>query len=246
MKTPLNILILLCILLVCNPPDAKTQEISQWQDLGLYGGQFQSVAVDPFASSILFAGSYLGGGLFKSTDYGATWMTVPGFRDTEVYDIAFDPHHQGALWTAHNQYISASHDYGETWEVFYFAERESRFCYSVAVDPHDNTGKTVYAGTGGPDGADEKGAVFKTINGGRRWFKTSLTAASDVLKLAINPARPGELWAVSSIMLGIPEGKIYATTNGGLSWRCWDIGWYLDELLIHKNKTDLKCNIISL
>jgi len=85
MKTLSNISILLCILLLCTPPDAKTQEVSQWLDLGLYGGQFQTVAVDPFDNSIVFAGSYLGGGLFKSTDYGAAWKTVPGFRDTEVY-----------------------------------------------------------------------------------------------------------------------------------------------------------------
>jgi hypothetical protein len=77
MKTLSNISILLCILLLCTPPDAKTQEVSQWLDLGLYGGQFQTVAVNPSDSSILFAGSYLGGGLFKSTDYGTTWKTVP-------------------------------------------------------------------------------------------------------------------------------------------------------------------------
>ncbi len=221
------------IIVLCSPPVAKTQEHSLWHDLGLYGGQFQTIAVDPFDRSCLFAGSYLGGGLFKSTDYGASWHTIPGFRDTEVFDIAFDRLHHGTLWIAHNQYISASRDHGATWQVYTFAAQQSRFCYSVAVDIHDTTGNTVYAGTGGRDGSDENGAVFKTITGGRHWFKTRLSAANDVLKLAINPVHRGELWALSSIMLGIPEGTIYATTNGGISWRHWDIGWYLDELLIN-------------
>ncbi len=233
MKKLLRQMLMWWMILLCSPPRAKTQEHSLWHDLGLYGGQFQTIAVDPFDRSRLFAGSYLGGGLFRSTDYGNSWHTIPGFKDTEVFEITFDPLHQGTLWVAHNQYISASRDYGGTWQVFTFAEQHSRFCYTVVVDPHDPTGNTVYAGTGGPDGTDENGAVFKTITGGRHWFKTGLFAANDVLKLAVHPRHRGELWAISSIMLGIPEGNIYATANGGVSWRCWDIGWYLDEVVIH-------------
>ena len=223
----------LILYLLSNPRDVKTQEHSPWRDLGLYGGQIEAIAVDPFDSSRLLAGSYLGGGLFKSSDYGKSWNAVPGFRDTEVYDICYDPNNPGTVWVAHSQFISVTRDNGATWNTFYFAEKEKRFCYSVKVDLLDASGNTVYAATGGPDGADDEGAVFKSVSGGQQWRKTGLSAGCTIRKLAVNPLQAGEIWAVSGVMLGTPQGMIYVTTDAGTTWQHWDIGWYLDEILVH-------------
>jgi photosystem II stability/assembly factor-like uncharacterized protein len=225
--------VVLILLLLSYPREAKTQADSPWKDLGLYGGQIEAIAIDPFDSSRLLAGSYLGGGLFKSIDYGASWKAVPGFRDTEVYDICYDPNTTGTIWVAHSQFVSVSRDDGETWDKFHFAEKEKRFCYTVKVDPLDPSGGTVYAGTSGPDGSDEEGAIFKTASSGRLWLKTNSATGSSVRKIAVNPRQRGELWAVSGVMIGTPRGAVHVTTNAGITWHRWDIGWYLDEIVVH-------------
>ncbi|MCX5896799.1 MAG: hypothetical protein NTY29_01220, partial [Proteobacteria bacterium] len=232
-KYLISLSIYLIFLSLSIPQEVKTQEDSPWKDLGLYGGQIEAIAIDPFDSSRLFAGSYLGGGLFKSIDSGTSWKAVPEFRNTEVYDICYDPNQQGTIWVAHSQFVSVTRDGGETWVKFQFAEKEKRFCYTVKVDPHDSSGNTIYAGTGGPDGGDDEGAVFKTISSGQLWLKTNLIADCTVRKLAINPLPPGEIWAVSGVMLGTARGMVYASIDAGATWRHWDIGWYLDEIIVH-------------
>ena len=225
--------IILILFLLSYPREVKTQEVSPWKDLGLYGGQIEAIAIDPSDSSRLLAGSYLGGGLFKSSDAGGSWHTVPGFRDTEVYDICYDPNNTGTIWVAHSQFVSVTRDDGETWVKFYFAEKEKRFCYTVKVDPLDPSGSTVYAGTSGPEGSDDEGAVFKTVSGGKMWLKTNINPGSAVRKLAVNSRQTGEIWAVSGVMLGTPRGAVHVTTDAGTTWHQWDIGWYLDEIVVH-------------
>lgn len=52
-------------LLSCLSTDARADNNTIWEDMGLYGGQIPAIAVDPEDSSILYAGSWLGDGLFK-------------------------------------------------------------------------------------------------------------------------------------------------------------------------------------
>jgi|GEM_PF-5542449 len=55
----ISLSIYLIFLSLSIPQEVKTQEDSPWKDLGLYGGQIEAIAIDPFDSSRLFAGSYL-------------------------------------------------------------------------------------------------------------------------------------------------------------------------------------------
>ena len=105
--------------------------------MGLYGGQINAIAVDPLAPEILYAGSWMGDGVFKSTDQGRTWMNIPQdhpswFRNMEVFDIAIDPNNPSTIWVANNHYIDVSYDDGESWKTFYFASDETRFCYDLS------------------------------------------------------------------------------------------------------------------
>ncbi|MCX5903715.1 MAG: carboxypeptidase regulatory-like domain-containing protein, partial [Proteobacteria bacterium] len=65
------------------------------------------------------------------------------------------------------------------------------------------------------------------------WLKTNLIADCTVRKLSMNPRQSGEIWAVSGVMLGAARGMVYVTTDAGATWHHWDIGWYLDEILVH-------------
>ena len=160
----------------------KTQELSLFKDLGLYGGQITSIAIDPTDAKVMYAGSWGGDGLFKSTDGGATWFSIPQdipswFRNQEIYDIEIDPNDPDTIWVANNHYVDVSRDAGQSWQTYFFANdivdpcfdddgcinKTGRFCYSVAVDPFDSD--RIYAGTGGPGNADEYGEIFITEDG---------------------------------------------------------------------------------
>jgi|SRR6267142_438852 len=48
-----------------------------------------ALAIDPLTPTTLYAGTYGGGGLFKSTDGGANWVAVGSL--TYISDLAIDP-----------------------------------------------------------------------------------------------------------------------------------------------------------
>ncbi len=205
----------------------SAEDNSTFQDLGLYGGQVNSIAVSTDNSSIVFAGTWLGGGLFKSTDAGENWTIVPGFKNISVADIAIDPNNTSNVWVANGHYIDVSRDRGATWETYFFAYNEDRFCYSVAVDPHDDTGNTVYVGTGGSDDADTYGEVFYTTNGGKTWKKQGwlkwyLSAGGNswdnFRDIAFNPNAEGEVWLANDNSTGL----IFMSENYGAGlWPFW-------------------------
>ncbi len=217
-----------CIVLLAALPVLVTgtaiAESSNWNDLGLYGGQIFSIAVDPADSSVLYAGSYAGDGLFASTDGGTTWSTVAGFRNNSVFDIAVDPQASSRIWVASREYVAVSSDGGKTWKKNYFPYYEGyRTCYTTAVSPHDPSGQTAYAGLSGTGGASTYGAVYKTQDGGTTWRPVKRRAQYSVLDLRANPDAPGEVWAVSAPWAGAADsGVIYVTKNNGTTWRQWN------------------------
>lgn len=244
--------LLLIGLLCASPACLNAQATLLWQDLGLYGGQINRIAIDPYDSTYLYAGSWNGDGFFASEDGGETWLVgaenASWFRNIEVYDIDIDPNNPENIWAANNHYVDVSYDFGLTWKTFFFAEDEGRFCYTVKVDPHDMTGNTVYAGTGGPDGTDELGVLYKTIDGGDTWFKMENTFPPDyqpfnIWDIDVNPAVPDQIWVTSRKAGLSPEGRIFMTMDGGNQWYSWNAGqWFdgklyffsfLDEILVH-------------
>lgn len=240
---------------IFNPTTGKTQEQSLWKNLGLYGGQINSIAADPKDSSILYAGSWTGDGLFKSTDSGETWLSIPQdnpdnpswFRNMEVKSIAVDPNNSLNIWVANGSYLDVSHDGGTSWKTFFFASDEDRFCYTVAVDPHDLSGNTVYVGTGGKDYSNEKGEIFVTADGGETWDNMHFTADGNIWynfwDISFNPHKPGEIWVANRKSYISPEGHIYMSPDYGSSWWYWTGALYanedyrafgfIDEVIVH-------------
>jgi len=214
-----------------------------WVDMGLYGGQVTSLAVDPVMNSVLYAGTWGGNGLFMSSDNGTTWSALPSdddpwFRNVAVFDISVDPNNTDNIWVANADYIDVSRDRGKTWESLDFASLETRLCFSVAVDPHDKSGKTVYAGTGGRGYHDRLGSVFKTTDGGETWHRTQLISDFDVYDIIVNPAVEGQLWAACNKYQISPYGQICRSDDGGDSWTKWNFDWYVDELIVLPDVSD--------
>src|SRR5439155_7435258 len=85
--------------------------------------------------------------------------------------------------------------------------------YELAIDTQAPT--TMYVGT--------RGGVFKTTDGGGRWFgvNTGLPAAAIVDALAIDPQHPATLYVgitLPSVFEPFGAG-IFKTDDGGDSWR---------------------------
>ena len=54
-------------------PAITTAGLNEWTTNGPEGGPVLSIAIDPATPSTIYAGTY--GGVFKSTDSGATWSS---------------------------------------------------------------------------------------------------------------------------------------------------------------------------
>ena len=241
----------------------KTQELSLFKDLGLYGGQITSIAIDPTDAKVMYAGSWGGDGLFKSTDGGATWFSIPQdipswFRNQEIYDIEIDPNDPDTIWVANNHYVDVSRDAGQSWQTYFFANdivdpcfdddgcinKTGRFCYSVAVDPFDSD--RIYAGTGGPGNADEYGEIFITEDGGVNWanqgFNSDTLVWNNFWQIKFNPNRKGEIWTANRKSYLSPDGLVLMTNNYAKNWYYWSAALfedtsyyfgYIDEVLVH-------------
>ena len=156
----------------------------------------QTLTLDPANSQNVFAGTR-NGGVFRSSDGGATWMASPDMVNTDVRRVAVDPTNpkhvlagtnDGGLW--------ASRDGGVTfkWQglggmgvVLY--ELPTR---GVAFAPSDP--KVVYATV-----------MLKSANGGTTWkpFKEGSFSLhpNDCFDLAVDPKNANILY------VGVNDGK---------------------------------------
>jgi len=182
-----------------------------------------SFVIDPSNTSTLYAGcqgtnSNGSGGLFKSTDSGATWNAAssglpaaqaspnePWPPSVHVNALAIDPLHPGTLYAE----IGASVSYGgglfqstdgaASWNAVNSGLPDSLFIDAVAVDPHNPN--TLYVG--GNYG------VFRSTDGAASW--TRVGHESNVWNLAIDPLDSGTVYALN-------DRGILKSTDGGGSW----------------------------
>ena len=178
------------------PLSSSAQEVEAWTDLGLYGGQIYDIAIDPSNPDKMFAGSYFGSGLFMTTDGGNSWQaviaaeTVQGedtFKNHAVWAVKITPGNPNVIWAAHNYWVEKSTDGGKTWTHTWNGWMQSsnygtcqncpiwdqyRFCLSLAIDPSDPEGNTIFVGTSGRyTNWTPYGAIYMTEDGGDNWRK---------------------------------------------------------------------------
>jgi photosystem II stability/assembly factor-like uncharacterized protein len=149
------------------------------------------------------------GGVFKSTDGGASWSSA-GLADAAITVLAIDPAKSSTLYAGTGTDPSApqgfrgmfkSTDGGATWLPInnglagLFDVRSS--ITALVIDPQNSN--ILYAGTSG-------GGVFRSIDGGTNWspFNDGLTNL-DVRVLAVVPGNPNTYYAGTA-------GGVFATT----------------------------------
>ncbi len=200
------------------------------------GGRVTAVTGVPSQPHTFYMGS-TGGGVWKTTDAGASWTNLSDGRIPlgsigAVEAAPSDPNviyvGTGSSKIRSNVSIGRgmykSSDAGRTWK--FIGLRDAGQISAVRVHPA-NPDIVYAAALGNPFIDNEERGVFRSTDGGRTWqrvlFVSASTGAAD---LEIQPGSPNVLFACMwhgrrkpwTIISGAREGGIYKSTDGGDTW----------------------------
>src|SRR5438876_74035 len=240
------------LLLAAVPHIASSQQYDpalyaalRWRLIGPFrGGRTVAAAGVPGQPSVFYIGVN-DGGVWKTTDYGRTW--VPIFDDQPTGSIgalAVAPSDPKVLYVGSGEGLQRpdlsvgdgmyrSSDGGNTWRHLGLAGGQQ--IPAILVDPRDPN-RVFVAVLGHPYGPNEERGVFRSTDGGATWqkvlYKDENAGGVDVV---FDPANPQTVFAVlwatrqapweigSSWTLSAGNG-LYKSTDGGATWRAVTTG----------------------
>ena len=235
------------------PPATLSEQLGgmKFRPIGPFrGGRVTAVAGVRGAPMVFYFGG-TGGGVFKTTDGGATWEAVSDkdFRTGSVGAVAVSETDPNVVYvgtgescirgnTSAGDGVYKSVDAGKTWRNVGLAD--SRQISQVIVHPKDP--ETVWvAAQGHAWGPNAERGVFKSTDGGRSWRKVlyvdDRTGAGD---LALDPGNPRVLYAAMwqhvrrpwTMESGGPASGLWKSTDGGETWA--KLGGGLPEGIVGK------------
>jgi len=218
------------------PYDSSAFAALMWRQIGPFrGGRSATVAGSESRPYEYYLGT-TGGGVFKTTDGGETWLPVTDkyfggtigaiavsasnpdvvYVGTGEYDIRGNVSHGDGMFKSTNA--------GKTWT--FAGLPDSRQISRVRVDPRDPN--TVYAAVLGHVWApDSARGIYKSTDGGAHWrrtlFRNDSTGATE---LVIDPSNPNVLYAAlwqsgrtPWLLVSGGEGSgIFKSTDAGEHW----------------------------
>ncbi|PWY85483.1 xyloglucanase [Aspergillus eucalypticola CBS 122712] len=208
-------------------------------------GVGERLAVDPNDNSILYFGARSGNGLWKSTDYGATWSNVTAFKWTGTYfqdsssTYTSDP--VGIAWVTFDstsgssgsptprifvgvvdtgESVFVSEDAGETWAWVSGEPSYGFLPHKGVLSPSEHTLYISYSNGAGPyDGTN--GTVHKYNITSGTWTDISPTSMADTYYgyggLAIDLQVPGTVM-VAALNCWWPDELIWRSKDSGTTW----------------------------
>lgn len=95
---------------------------------------------------------------------------------------------------------------------------------SLAIDPTDPTGQTLYASSN-DFGNSFGGSVYKTIDGGNNWFFSGTGLSDrDVRDIIVDPAT-GDVYIAAADIFSNGDGGIFVSSDGGATWSSISVGF---------------------
>ncbi|SEJ93160.1 X2-like carbohydrate binding domain-containing protein [Paenibacillus polymyxa] len=214
----------------------------------------ERLAIDPNKNNILFFGARSGNGLWKSSDYGATWSKVSSFPNPGTY--VQDPSNEytsdivGLAWITFDkktgssskatqtiyvgvadkkQSVYRSTDGGTTWSAI--AGQPTGYLPHHGVLSPDGDLYISYSDGAGPyDGT--KGELWKLNTASGQWTNISPVASSSADNhfgyggLTVDAQKPGTLM-VATLNAWWPDETIYRSTDSGATWSpIWEFDGY--------------------
>ncbi|MAM28928.1 MAG: hypothetical protein CMC13_07875 [Flavobacteriaceae bacterium] len=211
----------------------------QYRNLGpLRGGRVTAVAGTPDLPGTFYLGA-TGGGVWKTEDYGTTWINVSdGFFETpSIGAISVVEENPNVVYVGtgsdglRSNVISGKGIYksvngGNTWQ--HIGLKDVGQIGAVEIDPK-NSNIVWVAAIGNAFRNNKERGIYKSENGGNTWeqvlFVSEETGFSD---LELHPKKPKIVYAAAwkgqrkpwTIISGgtNAEGGIYKSKNGGKDW----------------------------
>lgn len=223
-----------------------------WRSIGPFrGGRTRAVAGVPSQPNVFYV-AQVNGGVFKTTDYGRTWVPIFDDQPTgSVGSIAVAASNPNIIYVGSGEGLQRpdlsvgdgiykSIDAGKTWT--HLGLRDGQQIPQIAVDPR-NPDRLLVAVAGHPYGPNEERGVFRSTDGGKSFekvlYKDENTGAADV---QIDPSHPevvyASLWEArqgpwENAAWNGTGGGIYKSTDGGRNWKQLSKG--LPEGIIQAN-----------
>lgn len=195
----------------------STNRGASWRAVYSYSGraedpQFATLAIDPQDPNKLYAPRYAYGGVYKSTDGGASWSTansgLPGGDPVNLLrlrGLAVHRQRGGTLYVATGLGVFKSADGAANWTKLDSQPGDGNV-QALTLDPQDSS--TIYASTTDSTGA----GVHKSTDSGASWSAAnSGIRAIGITRLAIAPEQPATLYANA-------YDRLLRSTDEGKSW----------------------------
>ncbi|WP_037360777.1 glycoside hydrolase [Asinibacterium sp. OR53] len=209
----------------------------KWRMIGPHrGGRTVGAAGVPQQPGTFYIGVN-NGGVWKTTDYGRTWVPLFDQQSTgSIGDVAVAPSDPNIIYVGSGEGLQRpdlsvgngiykSTDAGKTWTRLGLSEGQQ--VGGLAIDPHDPN-RVFVAMLGHPYGPNKERGVYRTTDGGKTWqqvlYKDENTGA---IQVAIDPQHPNivyaDLWAgrqgpwENGAWNG-PGSGLYKSADGGNTW----------------------------
>jgi photosystem II stability/assembly factor-like uncharacterized protein len=224
--------------LYAQPFDAKYFNSMQWRMIGPHrGGRTVGAVGVPQQPNVFYIGVN-NGGVWKTTDYGRTWVPIFDDQPTgSIGDVAIAPSNPNVIYAGSGEGLQRpdlsvgdgiykSTDAGKTWT--HLGLTDAQQIGGLAIDP-TNENRVFVAALGHPYGPNTERGVYRTLDGGKIWekilYKDENTGA---VQVTIDPQNSNiiyaDMWAgrqgpwENGAWNG-PESGLYKSTDGGTTWK---------------------------
>ena len=188
-----------------------------------------SLAIDPQNSSKLYAGvsispcmSSAGGGVYKSTDGGASWIRSVALPNGHgVNGLAIDPQNTSTVYAWNGKGLFKSTDGATSWIELTNSSGSGQaglplVIFRLAINPQSPS--TLYAATaGGVLKSTDRGANWSAVNSGLSAISLNGITNYAVTTVAIDPQNTSTVYAATG-------AGVFRSTDGGANWSAVNSG----------------------
>ncbi len=210
----------------------------KWRMIGPHrGGRTVGAVGVPQQPNVFYIGVN-NGGVWKTTDYGRTWIPIFDDQATgSVGDVVVAQSNPNVLYVASGEGIQRpdlsigdgiykSSDGGKTWKNT--GIHDGQQIGGLAIDPQ-NENRVFAAVLGHPYGPNTERGVFRTLDGGKSWERIFyVDENTGAAQIVLDPKNSNtiyvDLWAArqgpweNGAWQG-PGSGLYKSTDGGTTWK---------------------------
>ena len=222
--------------------NVTAKKIETWTNMGLYGGQILDIAIDPDNADKIFAGAYMGDGLYVTGDGGESWQAAWDMFKNRAVSMSRPALPQFSRIVPENMFKNR---WVSAVKIAPKNMFKNRAVSAVKIAPSDNNIIWVAHNCG----------VEKSTDGGQSWTHVAQDAIQSncqdcrrvddshrsCISLAIDPYDAQTVYMGTN---GPKRGYIYKTEDGGKTWTKTKRENYFDCMVVDIAIDPWKTNII--